>query len=172
MKVDDIYGPKTEQAVLNFQRRYANLAHDGAFGPRTFVELLRHVEQSGALKQAAEAGARVAADGEAVGSEATGDRAVQLAREYGTGLGLAITQSGPSPNLRDAFSPSTETGAYDADALEVAAVLKIPHRTDIPMTRKILDRDGDILYAAIGAQEQVLADERRRQRQGSPSRRR
>jgi hypothetical protein len=160
--------PVTQRAILDLQERHSNLARDGELGPRSFVELLRHVERSNARKHAAESGAPDA--GDAAGEPAPVDRAVQLAREYGTGLALARTRGGPAPKLRAAFSPSRETGEYDADAIEVAAVLSIPHRTDMPMTRKILERDGDILYAAIGAQAKTLADEKRRQKRKKSSR--
>ena len=172
MKIDNIYGPKTSQAVLNFQQRYPHLAHDGTYGPRTLIELLRYAEQARAAENP------TGADEPAMGAGAprdhhAGDRAVRLAREYGAGLGQSTTHGGPAPNLRDAFSTSPETGGYDTDALEVATTLRVPHRTDIPMTRKILERDGDILYAAIGAQAKALNDEKRRQKKrGKSSRRR
>ena len=166
MKIDGDWGPKSRQAVLEYQGRHPNLAQDGEIGLRTYTEMLRDDARSRAAGQAGEAGV---AAGDAVAGE---DRAVRLAREYGAGLGHSIVHRGAAPDLRAAFSPSPETGAYDADALEVATTLRIPHRTDIPMTRKILERDGDILYAAIGAHAKVLADEKRRQQWGKSSRRR
>lgn len=164
LKIDGIYGPKTRQAVLDIQKRHPNLVQDGEVGWRTFVELLREVENLRAAQAVQGNATLVLAD--AANDAAPVDRAVQLARDYGTRLGLAATQGGQTPSLNYAFKPSPETGRFDADALEVATLLNIPHRTDMPMTNAILDRDGDILYAAIGAQAKVLNDEEQRRKQG------
>jgi hypothetical protein len=167
LKIDGDWGAKSRQAVLEFQHRHPNLAQDGEIGLRTYTEMLRDDARLRAARQAGEAGVAAAAD-----AIAGGDRAVRLAREYGSGLGHSITRGGSAPNLRAALSPSPESGEYDADALEVWSTLRVPHRTDIPMTRKILERDGDILYAAIGAQAKVLNDEKRRKQSRKSSRRR
>jgi peptidoglycan hydrolase-like protein with peptidoglycan-binding domain len=35
VKVDGIFGPKTKDAVIKFQKRFPDLANDGIFGPKT-----------------------------------------------------------------------------------------------------------------------------------------
>lgn len=41
---DGIYGPKTQDAVLRFQKAYGIKPYDGIYGPKTRAEMLKHLQ--------------------------------------------------------------------------------------------------------------------------------